>query len=292
MPFKFSEAFPSRWLLPADLPAGRRILVYIDCFTQEPMYDSQARKEVHGWCVTFIDEDNNILRPLPLNKSNSNTLRDLFGDDADNAQGEAVYIERGVLGFGKESVVIVPERVNRRAPKRWGPEGANALLIKLRAWEVSLDDFVRQIREIDLDVHARVSGLQVEDWPRDSAVNAACRQIMASIAAWGNHGNHRNRCYVFRRLVGARRIDCLGRTKADQPRHPLYLPADVQPIPWLNGSRVNGGDPRLTDPTLQAPHRPIPREIHTERPKQPPPAQLPLDPGDYSVLTTKEQHPS
>lgn len=55
------------------------------------------------------------------------------------------------------------------------------------------------------------------------------------IAAWGNHGALRQRSAHVVRLVAAtgRTLECLGvneRTK--QPRHPLYLRGDLQPVPY------------------------------------------------------------
>lgn len=47
------------------------------------------------------------------------------------------------------------------------------------------------------------------------------------IAAWGNHGVHMQRdLAVLSFLPNAR---CLGLTKNGKPRHPLYLPSDIQP---------------------------------------------------------------
>ena len=51
------------------------------------------------------------------------------------------------------------------------------------------------------------------------------------VAAWGVHGVHRNRQAELGRLLPAR-LHCLGTTKDGQPKHPLYLRADVRPQPF------------------------------------------------------------
>lgn len=58
-----------------------------------------------------------------------------------------------------------------------------------------------------------------------------CSQI---VAAWGNHGTHLNRAadlsYDLR--DHGYKIHHLGLTKTSQPKHPLYLRADTQPVVW------------------------------------------------------------
>lgn len=49
------------------------------------------------------------------------------------------------------------------------------------------------------------------------------------IAAWGTHGNHRNRANEVMALAD-RPLWCLGTTKDGHPKHPLYVPADA---PWV-----------------------------------------------------------
>jgi hypothetical protein len=52
-----------------------------------------------------------------------------------------------------------------------------------------------------------------------------------TIAAWGNHGRLLGRSAVVNRLLPDLRI--LGLTKTGQPRHPLYVQASAEPMPWL-----------------------------------------------------------
>lgn len=50
-----------------------------------------------------------------------------------------------------------------------------------------------------------------------------------AIAAWGNHGNFRGRDRIVRQMLP--RLHYLRLTQQGQPAHPLYLKADLQPIP-------------------------------------------------------------
>lgn len=50
------------------------------------------------------------------------------------------------------------------------------------------------------------------------------------VVAWGNHGVLHGRAAAVGGLF--RGAFCLGVTAAGQPRHPLYLPAALRPVPW------------------------------------------------------------
>lgn len=52
------------------------------------------------------------------------------------------------------------------------------------------------------------------------------------IAAWGNHGNHQYRSVKVKWLLESSKLHCLRMTGKNQPEHPLYLPADLKPIPY------------------------------------------------------------
>lgn len=49
------------------------------------------------------------------------------------------------------------------------------------------------------------------------------------LAAWGAHGAYRGRGDEVRRILSNRPLHCLGVTNAGQPKHPLYLRADLEP---------------------------------------------------------------
>ena len=47
------------------------------------------------------------------------------------------------------------------------------------------------------------------------------------VAAWGNHGTLNERCGQVVTMFP--QLTCLGLTKANQPKHPLYLPKTAEP---------------------------------------------------------------
>jgi hypothetical protein len=55
------------------------------------------------------------------------------------------------------------------------------------------------------------------------------RNASVVVAAWGVHGEHRNRDDFVKHLIPL--MCCLGHTKHGHPKHPLYLKADSQLIP-------------------------------------------------------------
>lgn len=50
------------------------------------------------------------------------------------------------------------------------------------------------------------------------------------IAAWSNHGTHRGRGDAVRAIMGD--LQCLKINADGSPSHPLYLPANLKPIPF------------------------------------------------------------
>lgn len=57
------------------------------------------------------------------------------------------------------------------------------------------------------------------------------------VLAWGAHKVVEQEWQVVEAVLarvrlGAVRIDCLGKTKAGHPKHPLYLPARTERVPW------------------------------------------------------------
>jgi hypothetical protein len=53
---------------------------------------------------------------------------------------------------------------------------------------------------------------------------------MITIAAWGCHGAHQDRHSRVIELIP--NLHCLGITKHGFPKHPLYLRADLRPMPY------------------------------------------------------------
>lgn len=59
-------------------------------------------------------------------------------------------------------------------------------------------------------------------------------RVAEIVCGWGNHGQLRSRGpTVLTLLRGERPLDirCLGLTKSNHPKHPLYLPYSLQPMP-------------------------------------------------------------
>lgn len=69
----------------------------------------------------------------------------------------------------------------------------------------------------------------------DRYIVASAQGAGIVVAAWGCDGGHRlQNAAVRRHLAGAGvRLHYLRITKAGHPEHPLYLPADLKPQPWI-----------------------------------------------------------
>jgi len=68
----------------------------------------------------------------------------------------------------------------------------------------------------------------------DRAIRIAVENSAVNVAAWGAHGTHREREHAVRAMLGRDGVPLhtLAFTNAGHPRHPLYLPADLEPQPW------------------------------------------------------------
>lgn len=68
----------------------------------------------------------------------------------------------------------------------------------------------------------------------DEAIVDAARRADCVVVAWGARGAHRGRAGVVTDLLGDLDVCpvALRLTRAGEPGHPLYVPADVQPVPW------------------------------------------------------------
>jgi hypothetical protein len=67
-----------------------------------------------------------------------------------------------------------------------------------------------------------------------------------TVAAWGNHGRLLGRSAAVSRLLPDVRI--LGRTKAGEPRHPLYVQGNAEPIHWPTSASCPAGSGPLMSP--------------------------------------------
>jgi hypothetical protein len=66
----------------------------------------------------------------------------------------------------------------------------------------------------------------------DASLKSAYLNSAITVAAWGAHGTYRGRDAVVRKMLP--RLHYLRLTKDGHPRHPLYLPASLRPVAWVN----------------------------------------------------------
>jgi len=69
----------------------------------------------------------------------------------------------------------------------------------------------------------------------DEYVEFASQSAQQLILAWGDRGRIGNRDQQVLILLKALPAFCLGITRRGQPRHPLYLASQTQPMPWPKG---------------------------------------------------------
>ena len=66
----------------------------------------------------------------------------------------------------------------------------------------------------------------------DAAILSAAEGSELVVCAWGNHGKHLGRAATVRGLIGHLSPKCLRVAKTGEPCHPLYLPYELEPIPY------------------------------------------------------------
>lgn len=64
----------------------------------------------------------------------------------------------------------------------------------------------------------------------DQRISEIADRAGMTIAAWGVHGVHLDRCFYVDSMIG--HLHALGYSKDGHPRHPLYMPADSKPVPF------------------------------------------------------------
>lgn len=70
----------------------------------------------------------------------------------------------------------------------------------------------------------------------DRVLQARVAAAPVVVAAWGVHGTWRDRASEVLRLLGDAQLHCLGTTANGQPKHPLYVRADQQLVPYQRPS--------------------------------------------------------
>lgn len=70
----------------------------------------------------------------------------------------------------------------------------------------------------------------------DDVLRAFAEAGLRTVVAWGSHGGLLGRSAQVGPLLAG--PVCLGTTRGGEPRHPLYVPADAQLVPWTPGSAI------------------------------------------------------
>lgn len=102
--------------------------------------------------------------------------------------------------------------------RAWGYSGC---------WVVNLFDFITPYPEDLLRASAPISPLC------DSTIKYAVAQRPLIIVGWGSAAPSDRAAGVLALLRDGGQVYCLGRTRSGAPRHPLYLRADLRPVPYL-----------------------------------------------------------
>lgn len=67
----------------------------------------------------------------------------------------------------------------------------------------------------------------------DKFILETIEKVDRLICAWGNHGQHMDRSDDIEILLHGLKLECLGVNKSGEPKHPLYLKADLEPEPFV-----------------------------------------------------------
>jgi hypothetical protein len=146
-------------------------------------------------------------------------------------------------------------RYRYRLTRRWAPDGATVAFVLLNpsTADAARDDptirrcigFARDWGYAALEVvnlfawratePAALHRAEAPVGPRNDAhLLRAAREAQRVVLAWGVHGALAGRDRAVLALLAplGERLVCLGRTRAGQPRHVLYLPAAARPRAW------------------------------------------------------------
>lgn len=144
-------------------------------------------------------------------------------------------------------------RYRFRLSRVWDPRGPRCVLVMLNPSTASalvLDPTVRRcvrfaeawgfgaLEVVNLfalrstDPRGLRGGVDPVGPGNDDAVVAAVGAADLAVAAWGVHGSLASRDERVRALLEGHALHHLGLTLGGQPRHPLYLPRTVRPLPW------------------------------------------------------------
>ena len=78
----------------------------------------------------------------------------------------------------------------------------------------------------ELKAHHDPIGKENDAWVHEMAKGAAI-----TVAAWGNHGKFLNRSLEI--MPSLDQLHCIKMNKSGEPAHPLYLKAELKPVPMI-----------------------------------------------------------
>ena len=84
----------------------------------------------------------------------------------------------------------------------------------------------------ELKAHHDPIGKENDAWVHEMAKGAAI-----TVAAWGNHGKFLNRSLEI--LPSLDQLHCIKMNKSGEPAHPLYLKAELKPVPMIPRQHAN-----------------------------------------------------
>jgi len=70
----------------------------------------------------------------------------------------------------------------------------------------------------------------------DAWVHEMAKEAAIKVAAWGNHGKFLNRSVEI--LSSLDQLHCIKMNKSGEPAHPLYLKAELKPVPMIPSHQV------------------------------------------------------
>jgi len=88
--FKFSEAFPERWIHAADLNGKEVTLTIADTYA-EKIYNPGSSKEETAYIIRFAEPKTK--REYVLNVSNARVCKELWGDDSAGWVGKRITLK-------------------------------------------------------------------------------------------------------------------------------------------------------------------------------------------------------
>jgi hypothetical protein len=106
-----NDMYPSKWLKSSDCEDGDLVLTIAEIREERIGQGSQADDK---WVVYFKEED----KGLVLNKTNTNTIAKLYGDETESWIGKQIVLFATEVQFQGDMVEAI--RIRSKPPKRPG----------------------------------------------------------------------------------------------------------------------------------------------------------------------------